>query len=285
MMTSWPLSLGSEDLVASFCLLIQLWKCFKSGLVRGASLLVHPFVLRGLSVWKGEVCVQIWTLVTAGWPVQHTGLLTSSEIHFAFSVSYFPVLFICFMMNFSADWKLHSEIQHSLGQSSGEICTPRQRSFPHFSRGQTLTFLRSGVDGLMAESLHKQCANNLCDSSWASSCCFFFSPWRHGGCAVWWRSLGGGRLCGPVWDQSLRKQSGLLQCSSSPHVITPRFSSEGNLQRCSEPLQRHQHGRVVADEIVSKRYSAAKRVIRKFPTPLLIHTNSISINRRALCYH
>ncbi len=28
---------------------------------------------------KGR-CVQIWPLVTAGWPAQHTGLLTSSHI-------------------------------------------------------------------------------------------------------------------------------------------------------------------------------------------------------------
>lgn len=60
--------------VASFCLLTHLWKCFKSGLVRGASLLVHPFVLWGLTVWKGEVCSNLaisysWMAYATHWAV------------------------------------------------------------------------------------------------------------------------------------------------------------------------------------------------------------------------
>lgn len=59
---SWPLGVAVEDFdrtrmvrFASFSLLIQPWKCFNSWLVRGASLLVRPFVLWGLSVWKEAV--------------------------------------------------------------------------------------------------------------------------------------------------------------------------------------------------------------------------------------
>lgn len=47
---------------------------------------------QGLVCEKGR-CVQIWPLVTAGWPVQHTGLLTSTHIvHSAVVVEMFSHL-------------------------------------------------------------------------------------------------------------------------------------------------------------------------------------------------
>lgn len=71
---SWTSTGHAWRSVASFCLLTHLWKCIKSGLVRGASSPVQPFVLWGLSGWKEEVCLNLaisysWMVGATHWAV------------------------------------------------------------------------------------------------------------------------------------------------------------------------------------------------------------------------